>query len=359
MVSTSPFLPIFEVTRGHTVESIHHGAVAVVSGQNHLLAWYGDPEAVTFLRSTAKPFQVLPFLEQGGQAAYGLSLREIAILCSSHSGTDAHVAVIQQIQAKTGVSEDDLLCGVHPPHDKATAQALSNRGEQPTSNRHNCSGNHTGMLAFARLKASREGVPLSDLLYTENDHPIQVEILAAIANMCGLEVDQIALGVDGCSAPNFAMPLRNAALGFRNLCDPESGGVIPKERGGACHTVISAMTSNPDMVAGVGRFDTLLMEVTHGRIVSKGGAEGFQGLGVLPGSTGQGSSAIGIAFKVADGDSRGTVRSAVALEILQQLGILSMSELKALADFGPSMPVFNLRKLVVGEAHPTFQLCRS
>jgi L-asparaginase II len=150
-MSISPYLPIFELTRGDLVESIHYGAVAVVDSHGALLASYGDPETVTYLRSSAKPLQALAFIEAGGADKFDLSLREIAIMCASHSGTNEHVAVLAGIQKKIGVSQDDLLCGVHPPSDKSTAETLFLQGEQPTPNRHNCSGKHTGMLAYARF----------------------------------------------------------------------------------------------------------------------------------------------------------------------------------------------------------------
>lgn len=351
-------MPIFELTRGKIVESVHSGAVVVVDVYGKVTAWYGSPDAVAFLRSTAKPFQALPFIEHGGHVTYGLSLQEIAATCASHSGTDEHVAVVQSVQAKCNVSEFELLCGVHPPLHKSTAEALSKRGEQLTPNRHNCSGKHTGMLALVRLK-ERSGIQFADdLEYLDPAHPVQREILGTFAEMCKLPVERIRTGIDNCSAPNFAAPLRNVAHAFARLCDPETGGVQPDERAAACRTIVSAMISNPFMVGGPERFDTRLMEVAQGYIVSKGGAEGYQGVGLMPGALGPGSPAMGIALKIADGDARKKVRSAVTLEVLRQLDALSMSDLQALSDFGPRSSILNWRKVLVGESYPTFILNR-
>jgi L-asparaginase II len=358
-MSFLPYAPFFELTRGNVVESLHNGAIAVVNVYGELLARFADPEAVTFLRSTAKPFQALPFLEQGGQSTYGLTLREIAILCASHSGTDEHVSIVKSVQSKAGISESELLCGVHIPSDEPTATALRERKEQPTPNRHNCSGKHTGMLAFARMQARIGGEAGDGIPYIDPVHPIQKEILRTVAEMCHLPVDQIALGIDGCSAPNFAIPLKNVAFAYARLCDPESGAVKPEKRANACRTITEAMISNPDMVGGPGRFDTMLMEVGQGRIVSKGGAEAYQGIGLMPGALGSASPAIGIALKIADGDARGKVRAAVTLEVLRQLGALSPAELEALSEFGPRFPVLNWRKIHVGQGYPTFVLERS
>jgi L-asparaginase II len=116
------------------------------------------------------------------------------------------------------------------------------------------------------------------------------------------------------------------------------------------------MMSNPDMVDGPGGFDTVLMTVANGRLVSKGGAEGYQAVALLPGAIRPGSPALGIALKIADGGARAKARHAVMLEVLHQLGVFSAAELEMLANFGPSYPVHNWRKLLVGEAHPIFQL---
>src|SRR5512137_1397808 len=147
----SSYRPVFQFTRGDIVESIHFGAIAVVEASGELAAWYGDPGLVTFTRSSAKPLQALPFLEAGGMAYFGLTLQEVALLCASHSGTDEHLAVVRSIQAKTGVQESDLMCGTHTVYDRRTAEAMRQRGEVPTPNRHNCSGKHTGMLAYSHM----------------------------------------------------------------------------------------------------------------------------------------------------------------------------------------------------------------
>ncbi|MBN2147105.1 MAG: asparaginase [Anaerolineales bacterium] len=347
----SPYLPILEVLRGDVVESMHFGAIAVMDAQANLIASYGDPSVVTFTRSSAKPFQALSFLESGGQEAYHLTLKEVALICASHSGMDEQVEVVRSIQAKTGVSEEDLLCGAHMPYHKPTAEAMQARGEAPTQNHNNCSGKHTGMLAYAHLLgcSTKKGLPE----YVDPDHPVQRNILQAVAQMAGLEVDQVAIGVDGCSAPNFAMPLRNAALAFAHLCDPSH---LPSMRAAACRTIVQAMTTYPEMIGGPESFDTRLMQHTGGRLVAKAGAEGFWGIGLLPGAIGAGSPAFGIAFKISDGDLNGRARPAVALEILRQVGAMDSAMLASLADFGPEFPIYNRRNLLVGRGRPCFML---
>ena len=118
------------------------------------------------------------------------------------------------------------------------------------------------------------------------------------------------------------------------------------------------MTSYPDMVGGPGRFDTRLMEIAQGKIVCKAGAEGYQGLGLMPGVLKSDAPAIGITLKIADGDARNQARTAVALEVLRQLGVLSAEQLATLSDIGPELKVLNWRNIEVGKGYPTFELKR-
>jgi L-asparaginase II len=340
------YQPMVEVTRGNIVESLHYGAAAVVDASGRLLASHGDPQIVTFLRSSSKPIQILPFLEAGGAEHFHLTDEEVALLCASHTGTDAHVTVARAIQKKVGVSEADLLCGIHPPSDKSTALAMLRRGEDPTPIRHNCSGKHSGMLAFCRLM----GFPVED--YINPQHPVQKIILKGFADMCDLSVDDVKLGIDGCSVPVFAVPLRNAALAFARLCDPQD---MPSARTRACRQVTAAMSAHPVMVSGSGHFDTSLMELMPGFLISKGGAEGYQSVGLLPGVLGKGSSGVGIAIKIADGDEDRRAGPLAALEILRQLDAISSEQLAQLARFY-IRPVHNWRKLEVGEIRPCFTL---
>lgn len=361
MINESSYLPIFQLTRGDIVESLHFGAIAVVESTGRLVAHYGDADLVTFTRSSAKPLQALPFLENGGMSHFGLTLQEVALICASHSGTDEHMAVLQSIQAKTGVHEADLMCGVHRVYDRKTAEAMRERGEAPTPNRHNCSGKHTGMLAFARMLGI--STDPAQLAYIDPKHPIQQRILHTLAEMAGLKPEEIHVGIDGCSAPNFALPLKNTALAFARLCQPDG---LPQARAETCRLITKAMLTYPDMIGGPDNFDTTLMVTAQGRVICKGGAEGFQAFGIMPGAIKPGSPALGVAFKISDGDlkghnfpagdPRGHVRPAVVLEILRQFEVFGAVDQAQLADYGPQFPVENWRKIQVGLASPCFSL---
>jgi len=343
----SAYRPVYALSRGGHPESLHYGAIAVVSVGGELLAAYGDAQLSTFLRSTAKPFQALPFVLAGGVHHYGLTPRELALICASHSGTDEHVEVFQSLQKKAGLTEDQLLCGVHPPFHRPTAERLQKANEKLTPSRHDCSGKHSGMLAFAKLR----GWPTEN--YIDPKHPLQQEIFSSFAELASLSKDALAIGIDGCSAPNWAAPLYNVALAYARLMDPTE---LPAEQAAACEQVRSAMVNNPDMVGGPQCFDTDLMTVAGERILSKGGAEGYQGIGLRAGALGPGSPAVGIALKISDGDARGWACQAVSLEVLRQLGALSADELAKLKGHGPSRLVTNWRGLEVGRAEPVFNL---
>jgi L-asparaginase II len=346
-IVNAPYLPIITLNRGKTVESIHFGAFTIVDSHGKLIASHGYPETITFMRSSSKPFQALPLVESGGAKHWEFTPKEIAITCASHAGTDEHAQTLEDLQTKIGITQNHLQCGVHPPIDADTAKALLLKGEGPTPNRHNCSGKHTGMLAFAQYNNQ----PLAN--YLDQEHPLQKEILHTLCDMCHIKPEQVSIGIDGCSAPNFAIPLRNAAFGFARLVDPWE---LSPKRAKACDQISTAMTSYPEMVAGPGKFDTRLMASTAGKIVAKGGAEGYQALGIKPGVLGPGSPGLGIAIKISDGDPRGRARAAVALQILTQLGALISSEEQSLADLGPSFMIYNWRQILVGKALPTFDI---
>jgi L-asparaginase II len=347
---------LFEVTRGNVVESAHYGSIAIVDSSGKLISSYGDPKAVAFLRSSAKPFQVLPLVEHGGVEYFQFTPRELSISCASHEGSDLHVQTVQGIQERIGVDENQLQCGVHMPGDVAAFKSLITNNKQPTPNQNNCSGKHTAMLAYAKMR----GLPLEN--YLDIDHPVQREILATFAEMCQISVNEIELGTDGCSAPNFAVPLYNAALGMARLCDPRS---LSEARASACRKITSAMTTHPEMISAYGEFDEQLMRVGAGKIVCKRGAEGYQIVGLLPDVLSPGSPGVGIALKVSDGDAArmsidlvhsARVRPAVILEILRQRRVLSLEQQQALAPFGPVKPVKNHRGIVTGQSRPAFRL---
>jgi len=332
------YVPLVELTRGGIVECLHFGAFAVVDATGKLLCSAGDPDLVTFPRSSMKPFQVLPFVEAGGLDYFDLTAEELAIMCASHTGTDAHTAVLRSIHQKVGLQEADLQCGVHYPSDRETSEAMRLRGEKPTPFRHNCSGKHSGMLAAARMRG------LTKDNYLELEHPVQQSIRLAVAEMSGMSPDALIPGIDGCSAPVYALPLRVFALAAARLCEPRG---FPPEQRAACEKITDAMRAYPIMVAGLGRLDSVLMQVLGDKLISKGGAEGYQMIGLLPDEK-KGTPGIGITIKFSDGDPDRRATYSLVTAILRALGFSEQLENPAYQPFAEAQ-VRNWRGLLAGE----------
>jgi L-asparaginase II len=334
------YVPLVEVWRGATVESVHDGAVAVVDSTGRLRAAVGDPGTVTFLRSSAKPAQALPLIEGGVVERFGLSDAEIALIAGSHGGEPFHVEAVRSILSKIGLDETALQCGAHPPLYRPAAEALRAAGTAPTALHNNCSGQHSGMLALA----VHLGTPIET--YLDLDHPVQRRIHTALESIAGLEPGAEETGVDGCSAPALPMPLRHAALIYARLTDP--GETIGRSRP-AARRVVQAMRDHPEMVAGTDRLCTALMRASHSGLVAKIGAEGFYGLGYE-----QDGRGVGIALKIGDGNDQ-RARNTATIEVLRQLGVIPAQTAMDLTERFVGA-VRNHRGLVVGRVGSVFAL---
>lgn len=340
---------LVEVTRGPIVESLHYGNVAVVDSTGQVLYAAGDPQLVTYLRSSAKPIQALPVIETGAADRFGFDVSDLAMVCASHSASLEHTTRILSMLEKIGAAEVNMMCGPHFPYDPETTAQMQSRSEKPTARHSNCSGKHTGMLAIAQ----QLGVPMEG--YLDPSHPVQQQVIQVIAEVFGVPRESIAIGTDGCGVPVFGMPVRNMALGFARFAEPSTLG---ENRGKAATRLRDAMRANPFLVAGKGRLDTDLMQLASDRLFSKAGAEGVYCIGILPGKATAvpepfRSRGIGIAIKAGDGAGRAT--NAAAVETLRQLGVLSESEAQALASYRVG-PIKNFAGKVVGELRPAFKL---
>jgi len=289
---------LIELTRGALVESAHAGVVAVARADGQLLGGVGNVAAPIFPRSAIKPLQALPFVESRTVERFGLGPAEIAVACGSHSGTPRHVAVVEGLLARAGLTPAALGCGVHEPFDAAVARDMIRRGERATSLHHNCSGKHAAMLATAaHLGEPTEG-------YWLPDHPVQVRIRRVLEDLTGCTLAPEVCGIDGCSVPNWAIPPAALARAFARFV---SGTGLTPQRAADCGRVLRACTTHPDLVAGAGRFDTLVMQRLPGKVLVKTGAEGVY-CGALPGA------GVGFALKIDDGAKRAS--EAVAAHII-------------------------------------------
>ncbi len=330
-----------KVIRGETVESIHRGHLIVVDGEGETIASLGDPETVTFFRSSAKPFQAIPFLTSGAADEFGFSEKEIALACGSHSGESFHVETVSEMLAKIGFSETDLQCGAHLPFNEKRAEEMIKTGEKPTQLHNNCSGKHCAMLGEAKFT----GANIEDYFTLEN--PVQQKILETVSLFSDVPKDDIKIGIDGCAAPNFALPISAMAKSFARLVFPPRN--FDGELRDACRKIVWAMTNYPEMIGGNERLDTILMQTLKGKIISKVGAEGVYTAGVLPSE--KWKTGLGIAFKIEDGEDK-RARPVVIVELLRQLGILDAESLR---EFSPIL-IENRRGDVVGKVVADFSI---
>ena len=327
---------LVEVTRGDEVECVHAGSIAVVNAAGDLLYRAGDPHSVTFTRSTIKPFQAAPFLQAGGVQHFGLSTRETALLCASHSGESMHVDTAQSILHKAGCSEHLLRCGCHVPMHYAVSDTLQTAEAKFTQLHHNCSGKHAGFLAYC----VQHGLPLES--YLDPAHRLQQEVRNSVAHFANMSPQDLKMGIDGCSAPNYAMPLSRLALSYARLAQGEESD----RYGSTLATLRSAMTLHPELVSGTGRNDLAFMQTAPGDWVAKIGADGVQVIGVR-------SAGLGIALKIADGNMRALYTAAVS--VLRQLDLVQHAEKSPLAPWiRPHLS--NYTGLHTGEVRAAFQL---
>jgi L-asparaginase II len=319
--------------RNGVVESVHRGDVVEVDAAGRMLHLIGDPDRVVNLRSAMKPFGLLALLRAGGRREFDLTTEELAIMTSSHSGEDVHVRTIQALFRRIGIPQSVLACGSEgAPLDALTAARLARDGERPSALRHMCSGQHTVFVLLAKLG----GWDLET--YWQDDHPAQAAVREAIGAAFAVDPARIRTGVDNCGILTYAFSLREVARAFAILADPEAvPGPDPRAALAPLFLEVrDAMLAYPELVAGTrDRLDTSLMKAAAGRCVSKGGAEGLRGIGILPGPR-NGTEAVpasGVAIKLEDGDGEDRGTWAATIEALRQVGVLEGQALRVLSRY--------------------------
>lgn len=292
--------PMVELWRGGLLESTHAGH-AVIWGPGGIEASWGDPSAVIFPRSSCKMIQALPLIETGAADAVGLTPAHLAFACASHQGEARHVKLAADWLSVIGLGEPDLRCGAHEPYDREERNRLIKTDESPCQLHNNCSGKHCGFLTVTRhLGAGPE--------YVEVDHPLQQMIRQTTEEVAGETV--AGYGIDGCSAPNFAMTVAGLARAMQSFAAAREDG---DARTRAMHRLTTAMATYPELVAGEGRACTELMRAMGHSVALKTGAEAVF-VAILP------EQKRGIALKIVDGGTRGSEAAITAL--LVRSGVL-------------------------------------
>ena len=272
-----------QLLREGIVESVHSCQATVVDTRGRILSAAGDPQTTTFARSCLKPIQALPVSISGAQDRFNLSETDLAIICGSHQGTIAQARQVFNILWRCDVEPSALQCPVC----------------QQSPLRHNCSGKHAGMIAISK----QQGWQISS--YMDRQHPVQQLILNTMADLLHMPAAEFICAHDDCGVPTYLLEIGQLANLYALLAGHSQ---LHLER------ITRAMTRHPEMVSGDGQFDTELMRLTNGDIVSKSGAEGVQCIGRI----GEG---LGLAIKVMDGSKR--AKTAVSIHLLKQLGWIS------------------------------------
>lgn len=321
--------PMVNILRGPFVESQHLGHAVIANAKGEVIESWGDPGKIILPRSSAKMLQALPLLESGAGAH--LSQKQLALACASHSGETRHVTHVTQWLNDLGLDETALCCGVQASGDKALRHDMIRLGQPLTRIMNNCSGKHAGFLTLARhLNA--------DLHYVAPDHPVQIHVKAAFEETCG--EPSPGFGIDGCSAPNFAISLKGLARGMAEFA---TAGQASGARDTAMAALRNAMIAHPELVSGKGRACAALMNAAGGKAAVKTGAEGVF-VAILP------EQGLGVALKIADGATRASEIAIAAL--LARLGVIDAAHPML------NRPIKNWDGLVTGMERAVPELAR-
>ncbi|GAB3277068.1 asparaginase [Microbacterium lacusdiani] len=288
------------VERNGFVESRHAGSAIVLAPSGEIVASLGNPDALILPRSSLKPLQAVACLTAGAE----LAGERMALSTASHAGTDRHVAVVREMLAASGLTEDHLACPASWPSDVATRDAMVRDHADKARVRHNCSGKHAAMLAACVAT----GWDVNG--YLDPVHPLQLHIREVVERLTGEKIP--ATVIDGCGAPVHALPLTALARGIHRV------GTSSERSPFALHRVAGALVrtvrENPWAIDGPGRSDTFAIEKFG--VFSKLGAEGVQVMVAPDGTT--------VALKMLDGSLRAA--SLVALTLLAQVGALTSGD---------------------------------
>jgi L-asparaginase II len=300
---------LVEVTRANTLESSHAGSVAIVDPAGKVVLAIGDIDRPIFPRSAVKLLQALPLVESDAADRLQLDDNELALACASHAGEPEHLRIAASMLAKAGVDASVLECGAHWPYMETVQRAMAARGETPTPLHNNCSGKHAGFICVgcALRGWNDDALELRQFVkgYVAADHPVMREVTEALQATTGFDLATAPRGIDGCSIPTYAIPLRHLALAFARVA---TGVGLREGHQRAARRLRTAVAKSPFMVSGTGRFDTLVMQRLGERVCCKVGAEAVH-CAALP------EQGLGVAIKMDDGNNARAVEVVMAAVI--------------------------------------------
>ena len=100
-----------EYVRDGVVESVHRGYLVALNSDGSVNLELGNIDQLIFPRSTIKSIQGAAMVRAGLK----LEPKLLALGCSSHSGSEAHLAAVREILAMAKLDESALQCMLDKP----------------------------------------------------------------------------------------------------------------------------------------------------------------------------------------------------------------------------------------------------
>jgi L-asparaginase II len=182
----------------------------------------------------------------------------------------------REILASVGLDEGALQCATDRPLGDAERRAWGDK--EPAQIAMNCSGKHAAMLATC----VKNGWPIES--YLDANHPLQLAIKKELEDLAGEPITLTS--TDGCGAPLFLI----SVIGLTRAIQAITLSSDPVHQ-----SVMNAARTFPEMVGGVGRHNTEMMQQVPG-LFMKDGAEAVNVCSLADGRA--------FVFKVSDGSLR-------------------------------------------------------
>ena len=320
------------ITRGKVIESIHESKCIIKNYNFKTIFSTNHNNDLIYPRSAIKIFQAIPFIKSKAHKKYNLTKKQIAISCSSHRGEPIHLKVLEEWVKKLKINKSMLECGIHNPLHKKSSDKLLLSGNKPNQLHNNCAGKHLGMINGCIANN------INPKNYVKIDHPYQKIIREYLEIFTQCKITKIQQGVDGCSAPQYAFPLKNISIAMINLLKHY---IEEKNYSNEIRILLESITKYPNLTGSSSIYPSQLMTATNGKVFSKEGAEGVLLFAHK-------EKKIGGVIKVKDGNERAL--PSIANEIFKRLKILERKELDRLSEWTNEI-IFNHAKIKIGEIY--------
>ena len=317
------------IQRGEIIESVHNAKCLVKNSNLKTVFTTGHEKDLVFPRSAIKIFQAMPFISSNAHKIFNLNPKYLAISCSSHCGESMHIKVLKEWLKKTNISINNLKCGIHNPINLKSSNKLLLAGKTPSQLHNNCAGKHLAMITGCMARC----IPIKN--YISFNHPYQKLIRSSLEYFMGTKIIKKTIGVDGCSAPQYAFRMSHLASGMINLINEKNNkGKISKQ----INLLLNSIHKFPLLIGGTNRFDSEVIKFTKSNIFCKGGAEGVLLFVHV-------KKNIGGVIKITDGNERAI--PPVAMKVFSKLNLLNKYEKEKLKHWN-NINIINHAKKRVG-----------